>query len=439
MPTLNIRTASDVADLIPPYWIKKVRSDVAQTEFFSKMEGKEGSNSAIIAKENLNKEPGDTLTFTVESELYGAGKTNETALAGYEEKAQIHQFGVPLTAYRHAEALSAYANQYTMVDNIVRAGGRLSRWLARKRDAILFGELLSANTTSLDTQGRTYETVSAAKVKTLYGGSATSVATLSSSCRFSLDEIDKCKLALIRQGARPIEVRSSKTGEVLPIYVAVIDEMSAFRLFSSTAFRSAMEATLPRSFDHPLLTGAIGMWNGVVIHVYNSINQGCHQGTPLRPECSTKAGADSYDNTANRTVICVGADDGRDYTAHFPSSGKVNVNVSGTKYEMTYTAKGTYYFTLNHTITSVVGAGLSDGVLVTPEKDNAVCLFLGAEAACRAWGMKDTPITQTYDYAQELGIGVKGTWGVRAMQDSEGTAPNYLLLKVYADTPNYQV
>lgn len=431
---LNIRTAAELADLIPPLWVKKVRSDVMAKEFFGKMSGPEGSNSAVITKENFVKEPGDTLTFLVESELYGTGVTGESTLSGNEEKPSTHQFGVPLTLYRHAEAVSRLAQKEALVNSIVRAGGRLARWIAVKRDDIAFSELLSPGTTNLGTQAQYYTTVSAPTPTTLYGGAATSIATLSNTCRFSLDEIDKAKLALVRKGTKPIELRASKTGEVLPVFVCVIDEVSAYRLFSNTAFRTAVQSMLPRSYDHPLVTGALGMWNGVLITQYTSILQGCHQGTPLRPECSTYGATTS--NRSADTILVVGANDGRDYTKNFPSSGNLEVNVAGTCTTYAYTGKTNYSFT---GISATLAQDIADGCRVTRENHASTCIFLGAEAMARAWAEKDASISQVEDYGMRLGVGIEGIWGNRVIQDSTGDAPNHLLLNVYADSPHHAV
>ena len=429
MPTLNIRTAANLADLIPPLWVKTVRDDVTLKEFFSKMSGPEGSQSAIVEKNDFLKQPGDTLTFLVESDLYGAGQTGENTLKGNEEKATTHQFGVPVTLYRHAEAVSRLAQKEAMVNSIVRAGGRLSRWIARKRDEIIFDELLDPGSTTLGTQNQYYDTVTGPEPKTLYGGSATSIATLSSTCRFSLDEIDKCKLALMRMGTKPMEIRSSKTGEELYFFIAILDEMSAFRLFSSTAYRSAVQSMLPRSFDHPLVQGAIGAWNGVILHTYTSINQGCHQGTALRPECSLYANV-----TTAGTSITVGANDGREYTKNFPSSGTLTINRAGTTHQEAYTAKTDYSFT-----GMSLARDYTANDLITGQNDHSTCIFLGAEAAARAFAEKDSAITDVDDYGMELGVGVEAIWGNRCIQDSSGAAVNHLLLKVFADAPNHNV
>ena len=424
--TIEVRTASQLADLIPPLWVKKIRSDVALKEFFGKMAGPEGSQSAIIEKTDFQKQPGDTLTFLVESELYGTGRVDEEVLMGNEERPTTHQFGVPVRQIRHAEGVTHMAQQTAMVDSIVRAGGRLARWLARKRDEVVFSELLSPGSTNLGTINQSYTTVAAPTPKTLYGGSATSIATLSNTCRFSLDEIDKGKLALIRMGTLPIEVRSSKTGQELQYYVCIIDEMSAFRLFSSTQFRNAVQAMLPRSFDHPLVQGALGVWNGVILHTYSSISQGCRQGTALRPECALTGTFRS-----GGTVLTVGAADGKDYTKNFPASGTLTVNRAGTTHQEAYTGKTANTFTgLTYSRNYEIGD------LVTGENDHATCIFMGAEAMARAWAERDTPITDARDYANKLGVGIRGIWGNRCIQDSTGAAVNHLLLKVFADSPN---
>lgn len=427
MATLNLRTASDLAYLVPPKWLRKVRQDSIQAEKFSKLSGAEGSRSMIITNNDFTKEPGDTLTISVESELYGAGKSGEDTLEGSEEKATLNQFTIQVELYRHAEALTKKANEITMVREIIKAGGRLARWIAVKRDDLMFDKLINDSAT------------------TVYAGSATTQATLSSSSPFSLDFIDKCKLALVRQGAMEMEIEDSSTGEKLPMYIAILDEISAFKLFSSTEYRNAVQAMLPRSFDHPLIKGALGMWNGVLLTQYKTINQGCHQGTPIRPECSTLGyGSGQYDNSTDAINITVGAANGKQFTKNFPSSGYCELNIAGTKVEFRYASLEANAFVLhgdNATINDISGhsGGIADNALITAQNDMAQIIFSGAEAAGRCWAERDTTLTQVRDYGMEIGIGLEMYLGQEPIEDSGGGYPNYLIGRCSAISPSYQV
>ena len=427
MATLNVRTASDLAYLIPPKWLRKVRQDAIQAEKFSKFSGPEDSRSMIITNNDFTKEPGDTLSISVESELYGAGVSGESTLEGNEEKATLNQFTIQVELYRHAEALTKKANEIAMVKELVKAGGRLSRWIAVKRDDLMFDKLINDSAT------------------TVYAGAATTQATLSTSTRFSLDFIDKCKLALVRKGAMPMELEDSKTGEKLPMYCAILDEVSAFRLFSSTDWRNAVQAMLPRSFDHPLIKGALGMWNGVLLTQYNTINQGCHQGTPVRPECSTAGyGSGEYDNSTDAINITVGADNDKQYTKNFPASGYAMINEAGTQSTFRYASLEANAFVLhsdNATINDISGhsGAIADSVNITAQGNMSQIIFSGAEAAGRCWAERDEVITQVRDYGMERGVGLEMYLGQEPIEDSSGNYPNYLIGRCWADVPSYQV
>ncbi len=424
---IYVRDVAQLTDLIPPLWLRKVRGDANQEEFFNAYEGPEGSRSAVIAKDQFRTEPGNELKITVESELYSVGRTGTNVLVGKEERPKTNQFGIPIVQYRHAEGITALGNKEAMVDEITRAAPRLGRWVGKKRDDIAFAELFSP---------------AAATAKTIFAGDATQTSELTTSCRFSLDLINRCKLAMLRKGTLPLEISDSKTGEKLKMFACIIDEMSAYHMFTSTAFKAAVEAMLPRSFNHPLITGALGIWNNVLIRGYDSINQGCHQGTPLRPECSSLAGTSTHDNTSGRAFLIVGTeDDRRDYTKNFPSAGYVYINVAGTQTQIQYDSiledsDGNGY---GFTLTGTLAATYADGCVVTDYMNRARLIFHGAEMLGRAWGMRDTPIADVQDYGEKLGVGIKGIWGNRVIEDSGGGVPNYVIAEVYSDTPNYQV
>jgi N4-gp56 family major capsid protein len=419
MVTLNVTLASDISNLIPVKYGKRVRDDAYLMSILGKFAGPEGSQSMMIERDDLTREAGDQIHFEVLSELYGAGVTGETTRAGGEEKWTAGRFSVSIDWLRHAVAFTEKANKEALINCIMRSGQKLSRWLAKRTDEDAFDEILSPG---------------AATIETIYAGdNVTADSGLTSDSRFDLEAIEMLGLAL-RRKALPLEIRDPK-GANAPVncYGCFVDEVSLYWLFRDSAYRTLLQSTLPRTFDHPLLTGAVGMHNGVLIYPYSSITQGVRQGTPLRPEVQlvgTHGGGSSS--------LTVGADDGRNYTKHFPSSGYVTVQSDGNDAAQTiaYSSKTTYTFTLSGgTLTNARPAGTR----VTLGYNRATVIGFGSELIARAWGMHPTPTTDVKDYGFEMGVGIKAVYGESVIEDSAGNVPNGILMAVYADPPHYAI
>ncbi len=114
----------------------------------------------------------------------------------------------------------------------------------------------------------------------------------------------------------------------------------------------------------------------------------------------------------------------------------MNINRSGTQTEYTYTGKTNYTFT---GISATLGTDVPDGSLITVENDMASVIFSGAEALGRCWAERDTEITQVKDYGMELGVGLECMIGQSVIEDSSGAPANYLIGRVMADSPNFQI
>ena len=411
MATMNIMTVSDLANLIPEKWDRNVRDDRIQREFWSRFEGKEGSQSAVVSKTDFKKEALETIHFETISGLYNTVTSGETTLVGSEEKFTNNQFDLTIELYRHAVGVTKKAQMQTIIDSINRAAPKLGRYFAKLYDEFAFAEMLSpANATA--------------------GSMGTATASLSSTDRLTPDIIDAIKLGLMRRGALPIEAQVNKHGEMLEVYGLVIDEISAYHLQTNDTFRQDLRNALPRESTNPIFTGALGMRNNMVIYTYGGIHQGCHQGTPQRPECALTS---ATSGTGTKTLT-VGTVAGRNYTKHFASSGTLTVQADGTNAteQCVYTGK------TNTTFTGVEIAESAHivGTRIVQQNHLSTLIGFGAEVLARAWGVKDQKIAQVWDFGMERSVGIESVTGVAVIEDSAGGVPNMLLHRVYADSPD---
>jgi len=207
-------------------------------------------------------------------------------------------------------------------------------------------------------------------------------------------------------------------------------------LRADTVWNEANRVAMLRGEDNPLFTGALGMYNGVLI--YTHYGMAGYQGTPIRPEASIYG---SHNNSVG--TITVGVSTAKNYTRFFTSTGTIAiVNASKEKEFVSYTGKTNNTFTgctRGTTYNSDAADGASayvTGNLITQSNHVSMQVAFGAEIAAKSYGMYPTPIKQSEDYDFEKGVGVKMVYGQKAIEDAAGDKPNYLLVKSYAGNPN---
>lgn len=416
----GITGKSEVDAAVPEFWAEGVIHDANKESFWGQLAGGEGARMAILDKTGPLKEKGDMITFTTIAQLMGTGVTGENVLKGNEEKLSIGTFTVTADVVRHAVALTWKATKQANFDLVKTTGQLLKDWFTRKFDDDIFVAITGSTL-----------------VETLYAGSGnTAVGNLTSTGRFGPSEIQKIQLALLRQGAVPLQV-SRVNARTVPIYGLVYDEISGYRLMQNTSFVSDIKESLARfkeGGEHPLFRGAIGMYGNMILYPYYSVLQ-IPQGTALRPETIVYATC-----ITGATLLSVGGATASagvtpNYTKFFATGGSLQIGDE----ILSYTGKGTYY----NTFTGVTKgeSGTTDvqhvpNELVTQRNVSTVIGF-GAEAICRALPLNSQPIHESDDYGEQTGLGIKAYYGhainVSARRSSKATA--LVMMKCYSDNP----
>ena len=422
MATLNLHTAANLAYLIPEWWDTKVRTDAARKAFWDKFEGKEGSNQPIITRTDFTKKAGDTVHIQVISELLNEGVTAESTLQGSEGKLSLGQFDLTANWLRNAVAFNKKSTKEAFFNAIMTANNRLSSWLARRKDADMFEQILD-NTTH-----------------TIYANDASTSATLGSNDTFGTTEIDRIRLALIRKGAIPIRTIADGKAEQ-PIYGIVISELDAYNLQADTVWVQSQQNAGVRGEKNPLFTMAMGMYHGCLVYVHHGI--GGFQGTPLRPETSLY-----QDHLLGEvTTITVGADANKNHTKFFPDDGTIKIvrASDGEEEYVSYSSKTANTFVITARgatyggVTPNAALNLVTGDLVTNLNHQSKQVGFGAEVAARVWGKYPAAIRQELDYGFEYGVGIECVYGQKVIENSDADKPNYLIMESYAKNPSASI
>lgn len=409
---INDTTATDLDYAIPEMWSTKVRLDAIKSAFWgSRFEGKQGSNMPIIINTDFTKSAGDQIHFQTMKRLMAAGVTGETVLTGAEEKLTLGQFGLTVEWLRHAVGFSKRGTKRANFDAVMVAGQELSDWLSRRIDDDMFSELLAPAGS---------ETVS-----TLYSGGKTAEASLTSGDVFNTNSLDKLKVALVRKGALPFQVKSVG-GTTLKFFAVTIDPIDAYNLRADDAWFSAQRDANTRGLDNPIFSGALGIYNGMIVYEFGNVSG--VQGTWLRPEAKLSAALSG----SGTTITCtINSDTAIDALKYFPSEGTLRIDNE----DITYTSETGYYFTASvRGANGTTATNHATGALVTLRNVSKQIAF-GAEIAYRGWGQYPKATKEVQDYGFRYGVGIEAVFGQQVIVDTGSVAVNYVLMKSYAANP----
>lgn len=247
-------TITIAPNLVQKAWAKATWEAGIHKAFFEKFTGTD-AGSIVQVKEELKKEKGDSINIPLLMPLSGAGVTGDNTLEGNEEALIYRDFSVSLDQLRNAVRLTGkFDEQKTQINMRQDAKAALSDWLATTIDKKIFDVLSTDPTAS----------------RVVYGGSATSVDAITADSVFNTALIGKAKrLAMADEDTmvKPVRINGAD------YYVMVIDQYQARDLQNDTKWIEAQQHANVRGESNPIFTGALGLYNGVVIHQCNRVKR----------------------------------------------------------------------------------------------------------------------------------------------------------------------
>lgn len=273
---------ADIGNQIPQLWDTRLFSQAENLTFWQRFEGEEGSSMPLIRKDDLEKQAGDTVKVDIVLALTGTGATGDTALLdGNEEKMAFRQFSFQVDSLQHAVRWSKLGK--ILINHNMRriAVNQLSKWLAGKLDDRVFATFTG------ETVGGFAPSLTVANLPTTmkwFAGTAVSVATVDNTDaagRLKLGDISDIKA--YAQTNNKVEPLRLENGE--EIFGLVLHPYAALALKKDAQWQQAQREANQRSADNPLFTGAVGMWDGVVLYVSNRVptaNDGVASATVAR-------------------------------------------------------------------------------------------------------------------------------------------------------------
>jgi N4-gp56 family major capsid protein len=235
-------------------WAKKWWME-AKTESYFYENGFVGASSDNIIVEfaNLEKDQGDKIWLGQIRELSGGGVANDSAMEGAEEAPATYDNSITLTQVRNAVRTAGREMEMRPSDNGIREHAKelLRRWMAAKIDQDIFTALGASCT------------------KVIYGGDATSTATIEAGDYMTLSLISKA--VTYAKKATPHIIGPNVKGKAVS-GVIVMSPDQAFDLSErDAAWAQAQREAQKRGDDNPIFSGALGIHKNCAIHDHTRI------------------------------------------------------------------------------------------------------------------------------------------------------------------------
>lgn len=259
---MAVTRKADVTSQIATTWSTDLFSQAEDLTFWQGLEGPPGSSMPIIRMDDLGKGAGDTIKVDMVLALTGAGQTGDTTtVEGNEEDLKFRQSSITATQLSHGVRWTELAELFINHDMRSSALNQLKKWLAGKIDTRIFTELTGgAGATTVPTLNK------------WAAGTATTrdtVADTDAGGRLTLNTLTELKA--FAQVDRKIEpIRIDEDGNEYFVLVAHPYAIMSLKR-DDTKWAQAQREAQVRGADNPLFTGAVGMWDGVIIKSSNRV------------------------------------------------------------------------------------------------------------------------------------------------------------------------
>jgi N4-gp56 family major capsid protein len=282
--------AQTVVGVGDPKAIKKysaiLASDVGRESYFNKKMMGEGerAQTPLQTLRHLENDAGDQISYDLVLQLRGRPTSGDAILRGNEEDLKFFTDSLYIDQQRHGVNTGGkMSRKRTIHDMREIARVKQSEYWARLFDETIFMYLSGARGTNADFIETTSFTgyagnafVAPDNLHILYGGDATTKATIASD--------DKMSLALIdRTVARAKTMGRGSTGvpAIQPVkidgeehYVIVMHPFQEYDLRAasgSTWIDIQKAAAAAEGRNNPLFKGGLGMYNNVILHEHQSV------------------------------------------------------------------------------------------------------------------------------------------------------------------------
>jgi N4-gp56 family major capsid protein len=242
-------------------WRNELYTQAKKDTYFSRFFG--GANSIIHVKDDLKAAKGKDITFGLKMKIEGDGVTGDNTLAGNEVAIDTYSQTITLDQLRQGiMSTGKMHNKKVLIDFRSEALDSLKVWFAETMEQDMVDVLSASATRSLTfdasaSAGSQYVTTK----PTMAAGDVITTAGISRLAAMAkLGDSTHGKMRPVRVGGKDY-------------YVLVLHPEAAHELKMDSTFMAAQQYAMPRGSDNPLFSGALGAWDGVVIHEHDMVKK----------------------------------------------------------------------------------------------------------------------------------------------------------------------
>jgi len=264
-------------------WSSALAVDQIKKSYFERKFIGESDNSVIQKKTELETDSGDRISFDLSVQLRGEATEGDARLEGKEESLKFYTDEVVIDQTRKAvSAGGKMTRKRTPHDLRKVAKDRASDYWARYMDEMMFIYLSGARGINkdflfpTDWAGRAQNAIQAPDAgHMLYGGDATSKATLAADDKMTRNVIERAKvLATMLQAQDPDAANMAPlTIEGEEHYVLLMNPFQAHDLRTAAGSEwldVQKAAAAAEGKSNPIFKGGLGMINNVVLHEHRN-------------------------------------------------------------------------------------------------------------------------------------------------------------------------
>ena len=242
-------------------WQAKLYETYQEKTFFGRFKGTD-ENSVIQVKRELTKSKGDAINFGLAGTLTGAGVTGNNPLsytvgdgspegigAGNEEAMVFYDQRVTIDQIRNGVRIAGAMDEQRVAFSLrEQAKGQLTTWMANNEDAAIFTAI---NTCSIVDISASHTAVT-----------LDSIVSMKKEAMFPTSE--NISTGVTSKKIRPITLKGGEE-----VFVLGLNPTDAAALKVSDDFKEIHLEASQRGDMNPIFTGALGVYNGVIIHEHS--------------------------------------------------------------------------------------------------------------------------------------------------------------------------
>lgn len=254
--------SASLAALRPQLWRKQLFADARDNLFMSRFIGT-GAQSMIQELEDLKKEKGTKITFGLGMKLSGAGITGDNTAEGNEEAMTDYAEDVEIDQLRNQVRLTGKMDEKkNAYDMRTSAKDRLADWWAERIDQELLDKLCGKTTSTFANTP-----TAAASSRSIFSGGQASIGAITTANKIDCKVLDAAKQAakLASPIVKPLRIGGKE------YYVAILHPYDATNLRQDPVWNQAQRDANIRGEENPIFSGALGMYNGIIIHEHEYV------------------------------------------------------------------------------------------------------------------------------------------------------------------------